>query len=58
MNLLCKGYLVPNNEKQTLFIFRDKANSTIENNDKKFNSIEQDTNKKIEFKKSDNRFVF
>lgn len=56
--LVDKGYLVPTNEKQTLFIFRDKANSTIENNDKKFNSIEQDTNKKIEFKKSDNRFVF
>lgn len=56
--LVDKGYLVPVNEKQTLFIFRDKANATIENNDKKFNSIEQDPDKKIEFKKSDNGFVF
>lgn len=56
--LVDKGYLIPTNEKHTLFIFRDKATTTIENNDKKFNSIEQDPDKKIEFKKSDNGFVF
>lgn len=56
--LIDKGYLVPVNQKQTLFIFRDKANSSIEIKDKAFGSIEQEQDKKIEFKKSDNGFVF
>ena len=58
--LVDKGYLVPVNQKQTLFIFRDKANSSIEIKDKAFGSIEQEQeqDKKIEFKKSDNGFVF
>lgn len=56
--LVDKGYLVSTNEKQTLYIFRDKANTTIENNDKKFSSIEQKQDQQIEFKKSDNGFVF
>lgn len=56
--LVDKGYLVPVNQKQTLFIFRDKANSSIEIKDKAFGSIEQEQDKKIEFKKSDNSFVF